>query len=56
VCVDVNQISDFGLSRESQEDTYYVSKGGALPVRWTAPEVMPLRTHNRSSERKEPCS
>ncbi len=33
------KISDFGLSRESAEDTYYISRGGALPVRWTAPEV-----------------
>jgi serine/threonine protein kinase len=33
------QISDFGLSRESSDDSYYVSRGGALPVRWTAPEV-----------------
>ena len=33
------KISDFGLSRESQDDSYYISRGGALPVRWTAPEV-----------------
>ncbi len=33
------KISDFGLSRESADDSYYISRGGALPVRWTAPEV-----------------
>jgi hypothetical protein len=33
------QVSDFGLARESADSNYYVSKGGALPVRWTAPEV-----------------
>ena len=33
------KIADFGLSRESQDDSYYISRGGALPVRWTAPEV-----------------
>ena len=33
------KIADFGLSRESQDDTYYISRGGAVPVRWTAPEV-----------------
>jgi hypothetical protein len=38
------QVSDFGLSRESTSDTYYISKGGALPVRWCAPEVS-ARTH-----------
>jgi serine/threonine protein kinase len=32
------KVSDFGLARESS-DNYYISKGGALPVRWTAPEV-----------------
>jgi hypothetical protein len=35
----VTQVSDFGLARESADNNYYVSKGGALPVRWTAPEV-----------------
>jgi serine/threonine protein kinase len=33
------KMSDFGLSRESDSSAYYVSRGGALPVRWTAPEV-----------------
>ena len=33
------KISDFGMSRETNQDNYYVSKGCALPVRWTAPEV-----------------
>jgi hypothetical protein len=33
------QVSDFGLARESSDSNYYISKGGALPVRWTAPEV-----------------
>jgi hypothetical protein len=33
------KVSDFGLARESADDTYYISRGGALPVRWSAPEV-----------------
>ncbi len=33
------QISDFGMSRELEENPYYVSHGGKVPVKWTAPEV-----------------
>ena len=33
------QIADFGLSRELAEESYYVSHGGKIPVKWTAPEV-----------------
>ena len=29
----VAKISDFGLSRDTDEDNYYISKGGRLPVR-----------------------
>ena len=33
------QISDFGMSRDLEDDSYYVSHGGKVPVKWTAPEV-----------------
>ena len=33
------QISDFGMSRDLEEGTYYISHGGSIPVKWTAPEV-----------------
>ena len=35
------QISDFGMARDLADDTYYTlqSKGGKIPVKWTAPEV-----------------
>ena len=33
------QISDFGMSRDLEEGHYYVSHGGKVPVKWTAPEV-----------------
>ena len=33
------QISDFGMSRNLENDSYYLSKGGMIPVKWTAPEV-----------------
>ena len=34
------QISDFGLSKKLADETeYYVTSGGMVPVKWTAPEV-----------------
>ena len=33
------QIADFGMSRDLMYESYYVSHGGMIPVKWTAPEV-----------------
>ena len=33
------QISDFGMSRGVEDENYLVSRGGKIPVKWTAPEV-----------------
>ena len=33
------QIADFGMSRDLMDENYYVSHGGQIPVKWTAPEV-----------------
>ena len=33
------QIADFGMARDLDEGSYYVSHGGKIPVKWTAPEV-----------------
>ena len=33
------QIADFGMARDVTDDTYYVTTGGKVPIRWTAPEV-----------------
>jgi ephrin-B len=33
------QVSDFGMSRSITSTDYYISKGGRIPVKWTAPEV-----------------
>ena len=42
----VCKIADFGLSREISEssiDGAYTTRGGKIPVRWTAPEAIAFR-------------
>ena len=41
------QIADFGMSRDLADETYYISSGGKIPVKWTAPEVH--QTHSLHS-------
>ena len=36
------QIADFGMSRDLSASDYYVSHGGKIPIKWTAPEVIML--------------
>ena len=38
-CCSLSQIGDFGLARDLMDDTYYKSRGGQIPIKWTAPEV-----------------
>lgn len=33
------QIADFGMSHDLADESYYVSSGGKIPVKWTAPEA-----------------
>ena len=33
------QIADFGMSRNLIDGNYYITSGGKIPVKWTAPEV-----------------
>ena len=35
----VFQVGDFGMSRDLEDDNYYISHGGKIPVKWTSPEV-----------------
>lgn len=34
------QIGDFGMSRDLEDNNYYITHGGKIPVKWTAPEVI----------------
>jgi len=34
-----HQIADFGMCRDLLDDNYYITSGGKIPVKWTAPEV-----------------
>ena len=44
------QISDFGMARDLEESNYYISHGGKIPVKWTAPEVeIPSVSHLQAS-------
>ena len=38
-CLTGVQIADFGMSRDLMDENYYISSGGKIPVKWTAPEV-----------------
>ena len=42
IIVAVAQIADFGMSRDLSASDYYVSQGGKIPIKWTAPEVIML--------------
>ena len=34
------QIADFGMARDVATILYYITSGGKIPVKWTAPEVV----------------
>ena len=44
------QISDFGMSRDLADDTYYISQGGKIPVKWTAPEALLYKKYSTLSD------
>ena len=35
-----SQIADFGMSRDLQDESYYISQSKKIPIKWTAPEVI----------------
>ena len=44
------QIADFGLSRDLQREDFYLSHGGKIPVKWTAPEALQYRLYSPASD------
>jgi hypothetical protein len=44
------KISDFGMSRDLDEGNYYVSQGGKIPVKWTAPEALAYKKYSTASD------
>ena len=45
-----SQIADFGLSRNLDEENYYFSHGGMIPVKWTAPEAISYKKYSTASD------
>ena len=45
-----SKIADFGLSRALQDADYYVSRGGKIPVKWTAPEALSYKKYSTASD------
>lgn len=53
VLVDENRIckiADFGMSRELKVDNTYDTRGGKIPVRWTAPEAIQFKKFTTASD------
>jgi serine/threonine protein kinase len=46
----LNQVADFGMSRDLADETYYVSHGGMIPVKWTAPEAIHYKKYSTASD------
>jgi serine/threonine protein kinase len=44
------KIGDFGLSRDLAESQYYMTHGGRIPIRWTAPEAVMYRKYSTASD------
>ena len=38
------------MSRDLEEETYYKSKGGCIPVKWTAPEAIFYKRYTTKSD------
>ena len=45
------QIGDFGMARDIEgESDYYKSRGGIVPVKWTAPEALNYNRYTSASD------
>ena len=39
IYLSILKIADFGMSRDLQNESYYISQSKKIPIKWTAPEV-----------------
>ncbi|XP_019849279.1 PREDICTED: tyrosine-protein kinase SPK-1-like [Amphimedon queenslandica] len=44
------KIADFGMARNLLDEDYYNSKGGKIPVKWTAPEALLYKKYSTDSD------
>ena len=44
------QVADFGMSRDLADENYYISQGGQIPVKWTAPEAIHYKKFSTASD------
>ncbi|XP_065904641.1 uncharacterized protein [Dysidea avara] len=44
------KIADFGMSRDLLDENYYITSGGRIPVKWTAPEALNYRKYSVQSD------
>ena len=44
------KVADFGMSRDLTDETYYLSQGGQIPVKWTAPEAIHYKKYSTASD------
>nr|WNS50064.1 serine/threonine-protein kinase STE20-like protein [Halisarca dujardinii] len=44
------KIADFGMSRDLEGSYYYKSRGGRIPLKWTAPEAILFRKYSTKSD------
>ncbi|CAI8021504.1 Ephrin type-A receptor 4a (Fragment) [Geodia barretti] len=47
---EVCKIADFGMSRALKDTDYYVSRGGKIPVKWSAPEALHYKKYSTASD------
>ena len=38
------------MSKHLEEDSYYITKGGRIPLKWTAPEAILYRKYSTKSD------
>ena len=49
ICPLPTQIADFGMSRDLTNE-YYLSQGGRIPLKWTAPEALLYNKYSTGSD------